>query len=788
MLFRFYRSNTAAFRQSYRRWSVNVWTTLCLPMVSIVAVADTPHFTDVTATSGLDLTPINDRFFNTVELPDLQVIQQTWGNGVAVGDVDGDGDLDVYLLGYFRQANKLFRNNLEQGSKTFTDVTQSPIDDPGYSRVAYFVDFDNDRDLDLLLLNDNDGMRPPSKIFRNDGQLHFVDVTEGSGFTPIASVVGGATVGDYNQDGFLDIYVSRWGIVDALTGENLLYRGVGAFKFVEVQNSAGLGSVRANGIGTFMGDLDNDVDLDLVVAMDGSADILYENVGGTFTDVSISSGVQHIGNDMGIAIGDYDNDDDLDFYQTNITDNDIPKVFGKGKYNVLYENQFNNTGSLSFIDSAETMGVQDTDWGWGTEFSDLDNDADLDLVAVSGMDDFVAFWKSTSSSVYTTPSALFVNNGSEFTRVYGAGLDDELDSRALVSFDYDRDGDQDLLITNINQPPQLLENTTSNSGNWLDVVMGPDRSAVGAKVYATTGSLMQRRDIITGRSFLTGTPSEVHFGLGASNTVDELRVMWNDGLQYRFRDVTANQLLRFHRPESPAAYQQSDQQLESTEPDTLGVSAEISRAQSFTTDSAGHLTQVILDLGRHDSTTEPLWVEVHKIKDGLPSGNALASVGILPAAIETSLSKVTIDLRAFGLNFLAGQEFAIVLKTTDPQTDAFTWRAVAEGGYENGTSFENTDAEWANTADTPETEFAFETFIDPGLTDFSMRTMPNDELEFRWTTRAGERYNILGSTTLETGVQAWQIIKPDVSPPITLPWHSEENESYFYSLETISVP
>ncbi|MEM7543492.1 MAG: FG-GAP-like repeat-containing protein [Pseudomonadota bacterium] len=701
-----------------------LWISLSIAMLMPVSVFPAPFFSDVSSARGLNFTTINTTFFPTIIPVDMQIVQRIWGNGVAVGDADNDGDLDLYILGHHNQANKLFRNNLESGTKSFTDVTSAPLDDIGYGRIAHFVDLDDDGDLDIVLLNDNDGTFPASKLFRNDGGMNFTDVTPGSGFAPLSAIIGGATIADYDADGLLDIYISRWGTLAAMPGVNKLYRGLGNFQFTETQVSAGLGSVRAFSIGTFFGDLDNDLDPDLVVAIDGGRDILYQNTGGSFNDVSVSANVLHLGNDMGIAIGDFDNDDDLDFYQTNITDLDVPPVFGIGRFNILYENQFDVAPGLSFTDEAIALGIEDTHWGWGTEFADLDNDGDLDLVAVSGMDEFVAYIDSAANNIHSTQSHLFVNNGAGFSRLLGAGLDDEQDSRALVAFDYDRDGDQDLLITNINQPVQLLENNTISAGNWLDVGLAPDRLAIGARVYVTVGGLTQRRDIVTGRSFLVGVPSEAHFGLGAATIVDQLRVVWNDGYEFQLEDVAVAQMLRFERNVPTSVTQVLDQQFLTTAPASFGVSSGLARAQTFTAAQSGALNQLDLNLARAPGASAGLRVSVFLTSGGFPVGDPVASV-VLPADfIATDLTVVEVDVRPFGITVQAGGRYAIVLETDDTEANAYRWHGDPAGGYRAGQSLENSGSGWVGTSGAADSDFWFKTFVEALATPPAPRAVP----------------------------------------------------------------
>ncbi len=513
------------------------------------AASGQPMFTDATSTALINFVGAYGQTFAHLT-GNQPMMQRNMGNGQAVGDYDGDGDLDVYLLAQLGLPNRLFRNNLDLGSKTFTEVTPAVLADLGMSRVAHFADLDNDGDPDLLLINDDDGSvdYPTSKIFRNDGAGVFTDVTTGSGFRPEGYLRAGASLADLDRDGLLDIYVTVWAfhLVNPpaqFPGSNRLYRNLGNLQFEDVTGSVGLGALNRDSFTAILTDFDGNRFADIFVAVDHSSDEFYFNDGDVCTNATAEVGLTHTGNDMGVAAADYDDDGDLDLYVTNITDPGGP--FGTTQFNAFHVNLQDTLGTPQFVDMAELHGVEDTYWGWGTEFVDVDNDGDLDLAAVTGFDEFVLDREGPDSDVYQTPSVLFINDGAgNFSRLLGAGLDDPDDSRGLAAFDYDRDGDQDLLITNVNQPARLLENASANSGHWLDIALAPDALAIGARVFADLGAVTQRRDILAGRSYLAGTPPEAHFGLGASTVIDQIRIDWADGTRTTLDDVAADQLLQ----------------------------------------------------------------------------------------------------------------------------------------------------------------------------------------------------------------------------------------------------
>ncbi len=504
--------------------------------VTPVPLLNNASFKDVTADSGIDLTILTGSRFN--EVTPAGASNQTFlGTGAAVGDYDNDGDLDIYLLAQLGQENKLYRNNLETGNKTFTDVTPELLKDAGFSRVAHFVDLNNDNLLDILLINDDDARvstNSTSKIFQGHGDGSFTDVTP-TGFLSRSFFNGGCAIADYDQDGLLDIYLSTWIRLADLTADttsisNRLLKNLGNFTFEEVTADMDIGTniniVETNFTSLFI-DFNRDTTPDLFVARDFVEDKLFINVNHTFEDISAAANIEHRGNDMGATVADYDDDGDLDIYTTNI-------YSGPGEGNTFQVNQFSQTNDLTFEDKAGSFDMEDTEWGWGTDFVDFDNDGDLDLIAVNG-------WMSPEQNI------LFEHVST--TKFVKQTLTNELNnSRALIAFDYDRDGDEDLLITNIDEPVQLLENQNINTNNWLHVILEPHHKAIGAYVIYVNGAVTKRREVVFGKSYLAGTPSEVHFGLGQNIQVPLLRIHWNDGTVQSFFDIEANQTLTFTAP------------------------------------------------------------------------------------------------------------------------------------------------------------------------------------------------------------------------------------------------
>ena len=487
------------------------------------------------------------------------IMQRNFGQGAAVADYDQDGDLDVYLLAQAGQPNRLFQNRLESGLPGFVDVTRrAGVGDTGLSRVAHFADLDGDLLPDLLLANDYDahGLPSPSRLYRNAGDGTFQDVTAGSGFDPFGYLVGGAALADLDADGDLDIYLAYWtrelgatphGAIPRgmFPGRNLTFENLDSFRFREVGIDWGLEHLRIDTMTPVFHDFDADGDPDLYLAVDHRSDRYYRNEAGpAFNDASRQTGVFHRGNDMGVAVADVDGNGAYDLFVTNILD--PQEAFGVEPVGntLLMGRPASEAEPFMFRDVAREAGVLDTGWGWGAVFSDIDADGDEDLLAVQGFDEYVG----PGRDLYDARSVLFRRDSEGtgpvpvFSRVEGTGCDVPGDQRALVAFDYDRDGDPDYLVTQVDGPTLLLENQGTGGGT-LTVDLAPAGVlAVGAEVVVQSPARVQRRLIMAGGSYLAGPPPEAYFGTGAAAEVS-VEVRWPDGSMDRFSRVPVGSIL-----------------------------------------------------------------------------------------------------------------------------------------------------------------------------------------------------------------------------------------------------
>lgn len=455
-------------------------------------------------------------------------------NGVAVADYDLDGDLDVYFvaISQYDEAdlttwNRLYSNN---GDGTFSDVTLEagvlstlnghPWSAMGNKFGAAWGDFNNDGYPDLFLTNVG-----PDELYRNNGDGTFTDVTVAAGVAgDDTSHNSSALWWDYDLDGDLDLYVSAW------IGPNRMFENRGDETFIDVTAASALGDDGRTWTSLPI-DANNDGLLDLYVVNDFGANKFYLSLGNkTFREATAQFGLEDEGHGMGVALGDYDNNGFFDIYLTNIQGLNPPTP------NPL----FSNTGQGTFVNMSSAAGVEEAGWAWGTEFFDCDHDGDEDLYVVNGF------------MIEPGENSFFVNGGSGnyLNRSTESGADGSAEARGLVVFDYDGDGDLDMLVANFREAPSLYRNVTAKQ-NWLQVELEgavSNRNAFGAIVRVTANGKTYHRSN-NGVDFLGQSILPLHFGLGNAQVAEEVVVTWPTGENQIFQNLWVNRTIRIKEGE-----------------------------------------------------------------------------------------------------------------------------------------------------------------------------------------------------------------------------------------------
>jgi len=497
-------------------------------------------------------------------------IIESMGCGAAFLDYDNDGWIDIIVLtGRRVKATpteaiiRLYKNNRDG---TFRDVTEKS----GLGRSVWACgvtagDYDNDGFDDVFI-----SCWGQNILFHNNGDGTFTDVTEKAGLLHSGTRYGtGCTWIDYDRDGKLDLFVAHYvafdfdkvsaagkdpscnwkgipvecGPIGLPQESHRLYHNNGDGTFVDVSDKAGISAVKPGyGLTAVAADFDGDGWQDIYVACDTSASLLFRNNhDGTFTEVGLESGValnedgqEQAG--MGLGIGDFNNDGYLDVLKTHFSD-DTP---------ALYQN--NGKGLFRDVTIRSGLGVETRYVSWGAGIVDLDNDGLPDLFFTTGMV-YPEVEAKLPGYPYKSPNILFRNlDGGKFEELLdqaGPGITEPHSSRGVAFGDFDNDGDIDILVINLNEPPSLLRNDLTADRHWLKVLLigvASNRSAIGAQVVAVYGGRRQAQAVLAQSSYLSVNDRRLHFGLGTATSAD-LEIRWPSGREEKIARVGADQLV-----------------------------------------------------------------------------------------------------------------------------------------------------------------------------------------------------------------------------------------------------
>lgn len=488
----------------------------------------------------------SQNFVHIEDIAGLSILEDN--NGVAVADYNGDNLLDLFVVaksvdqdGIERTHSRLFRNN---NNGSFTDVTNESglsnllTEDYSLDNVYYIFtgpkagvqwgDYNNDGFPDLFFTNTF-----KISLYHNNGDGTFQNITESAGFDLSNSCqYAGATWFDFDNDGYLDIYVSEWGDCNS----NIFYKnnGDGTFTDVTVQTNL-LETTSRHSFMSFPYDFNNDGFMDLYVNNDfNEPNYLYINQNGaSFVEQAASYGLDNMIDDMGLAFGDYDLDGFFDIYIT-----------GRQEASLLKTNN-----GTDYTDVASENGAFNSGWAWATIFADFDLDTDEDLFVANGYDigpngDEYNFYYENETGV---------NESAFSNQTINVGLYDSTSSLCAIDFDFDNDGDLDLFLSNSDRNSYLYENKLLNYNdpeptlNWFQVLFEgtlSNRDAIGAEVEIVTNNGTFKR-YHSGVGFLGQSLKPLHFGLNQENEILEITINWPSGIVETYENFESNTFVKF---------------------------------------------------------------------------------------------------------------------------------------------------------------------------------------------------------------------------------------------------
>ena len=502
-------------RAQSRRGTGLRWLTGFLGVLGFVAQPPAQTFVDVTSTSGISNVPPSP---------------SAYGNGMCCADYDGDGDVDVVIPGPGGSPIQYFRND---GQMTFTELTgQTGLGSATTPHGVGTADIDNDGDPDILIGN----ALSPLQLFINDGSAQFTEEAIARGLVSQTSVYG-ITFGDYDRDGWLDIYLGNRDAAGVIE-DNILYRNVGQGSFTDVTTSAGASNLGLTCAAAFI-DYNEDGWPDIFCANDKgylylANTILHNNGDGTFTDLGAELGVAQEMDSMGVDFVDVFNDGGMDIYVSDTIPNHLFLQW--------------DPASGIYFDDTYTHNLAGGGFGWAVNWLDFDNDGWQDLHVVQSQNLNLLF-RNPAAPASAQAGWLELAGPLNMSPAYKQFT-------ALIA-DLDDDGRVDIInrysAYPLFQPPtgcSVHQNTVAG-GNWLRFLprgAASNRDGLGARIEVVTGNQRQRQYVRSGTGYLSGNDRRVHFGMGNATQADRVEVFWPSGQVQVLENIATNQTFEVIEP------------------------------------------------------------------------------------------------------------------------------------------------------------------------------------------------------------------------------------------------